>query len=59
MKNIRKTFVALFLTLGSLAAIQGQVDFADESYKEIEEEYLTRPDAKVIKTIIRYRIKKK
>ena len=59
--------VAQILHLGSYdqeeASIERLHNFIEESGYEItgvhEEEYLTSPDAKVPKTIIRYRVKKK
>jgi len=59
--------VAQILHLGSYSEEQPNIErlhkFIEESGYEIaghhEEEYLTRPDAKVPKTIIRYPVKKK
>ena len=59
--------VAQILHLGTYAQEEASVErlhrFIEESGCEItgvhEEEYVTRPDAKVTKTIIRYRVKKK
>ncbi|MFC2021071.1 GyrI-like domain-containing protein [Chloroflexota bacterium] len=59
--------VAQILHLGSYsqeeASIERLLNFIEENGYEIaghhEEEYLTRPDAKVVKTLIRYPIKKK
>ncbi len=59
--------VAQILHLGSYAtegeSISRLLKFIGENGYTVvgphEEEYLTRPDAKVVKTIIRYRIKKK
>ncbi len=59
--------VAQILHLGSYSEEGPNIErlhkFIEESGYEIagphEEEYLTRPDAKVVKTIIRYEVKKK
>lgn len=59
--------VAQILHLGSYSEEGPNIDilhrFIEESGYEIagphEEEYLTRPDAKVVKTIIRYEVRKK
>ena len=59
--------VAQILHLGSYSEEEPNIErlhrFIEESGYEItgphEEEYLTRPDAKVIKTIIRYEVRKK
>ena len=59
--------VAQILHLGSYAEEEATIEhlhrFIEESGYEIagthEEEYLSRPDAKVPKTIIRYRVRKK
>jgi hypothetical protein len=59
--------VAQSLHLGSYSEEGSNIErlhrFIEESGYEIagphEEEYLTRPDAKVVKTIIRYEVKKK
>ncbi|MFC1991234.1 GyrI-like domain-containing protein [Chloroflexota bacterium] len=59
--------VAQILHLGSYSQEEASIErlqkFIEDSGYEIaghhEEEYLTRPDAKVVKTLIRYPIKKK